>query len=347
LQPSTRISDIQIHIAPPSRLHFGLTSIGDNELGRQFGGAGLMVETLSLVVSAYFQPSRKSFSWELHGGTDEDRQRLAEIIARFALRIQLPGGKLDLELTRRPPSHIGLGTGTQFAFACAEVMRIIATDDLFSLQQMIDVTGRGKRSGVGCHGYFQGGFLVDAGHAKLGTYPSLIGRYAFPDWPVVLIYFDEVSGLSGSAEVAAFEQLQASVHQQHSGYQQRSARMVSLLMQGIIPAVVEHDYDSFGPHLFEFNRLGGEWFASFQKGCYAHHLTETIFEAAKSLGISALGQSSWGPTLFAICRDTDQSESLVALLDREYSADVAWQVCRAENEGRLIEVERFEHTDGS
>ncbi|MEL7336659.1 MAG: hypothetical protein AAFN70_10710, partial [Planctomycetota bacterium] len=62
-----------------------------------------------------------------------------------------------------PKAHVGLGSGTQLSLAIAAVLRHATgqTDAIDDLTLATDIADRGKRSAVGVHGFFQGGFLID------------------------------------------------------------------------------------------------------------------------------------------------------------------------------------------
>src|SRR5262249_41806239 len=65
-------------------------------------------------------------------------------------------------------------------------------------------------------------------------------------------------------------------------------------------SIIEKDVHTFGETLYEFNRRAGEMFARVQGGIYAHPRIDEIIKYIRSAGIRGVGQSSWGPTVFAI-----------------------------------------------
>jgi predicted sugar kinase len=78
----------------------------------------------------------------------------------------------------------------------------------------------------------------------------------------------------------------------------------------MLPAAAEHDLQSFGEALYDFNRRSGEMFAPVQGGLYAGPAVEEVEAFIRRWGIRGVGQSSWGPTVFAIAGDQDQAEAL-------------------------------------
>jgi predicted sugar kinase len=68
---------------------------------------------------------------------------------------------------------------------------------------------------------------------------------------------------------------------------------------------------AFGDAVHEFNRRAGEPFAAAQGGAYASPAIAELIVELRALGIRGVGQSSWGPTVFAMVPDSDTALSLV------------------------------------
>jgi beta-ribofuranosylaminobenzene 5'-phosphate synthase len=87
----------------------------------------------------------------------------------------------------------------------------------------------------------------------------------------------------------------------------------------LLPALVEHDIDSFGEALYEFNVRVGEAFAPVQGGVYASpHIAEMV-AFIRAQNIRGVGQSSWGPAVFAVAADAERAEHLADQLRRRFS----------------------------
>jgi beta-RFAP synthase len=166
------------------------------------------------------------------------------------------------------------------------------------------MAGRGGRSGIGMHGFVRGGLIVDGGHGRAGAVAPLLARHAFPkEWRVVLTRPVGHDGAwSGNRERAAFARArppQVTVP--------LTDRMARLLVLGVLPALVERDCDSFGEALHEYNRLAGRMFAEDQGGDYGSPEVEAAVNAVRDLGVAGAGQSSWGPTVFAVVEDWERA----------------------------------------
>ena len=69
----------------------------------------------------------------------------------------------------------------------------------------------------------------------------------------------------------------------------------------MLPALAERDLDAFGEALYDFNRRVGEMFRAWQGDVYAHPRVVALVRLLRTeLGVRGVGQSSWGPAVFAI-----------------------------------------------
>jgi beta-RFAP synthase len=152
---------------------------------------------------------------------------------------------------------------------------------------------------LGFHGFFHGGFLVEAGQKSQERISPLVARLAFPEaWRIVLVIPPGESGVHGMEEKEAFQQLLT------EGIPlQQIEHLCRLTLLGLLPALVERDLKTFSEALFEYNSLAGQTFAKFQGGTYASPRITELVQFIRGQGIPGVGQSSWGPTVFAITED--------------------------------------------
>ncbi len=129
-----------------------------------------------------------------------------------------------------------------------------------------------------------------------GGAPSpLLARHPMPDaWRCVLVVPAADPGLSGAAEVAAFQALRPA-----TGH---SALISQLVLTSLLPALVEQDVIEFGAALTRVQLLVGEAFAAAQGGPY-HPQASPLVAALLAHGAAGAGQSSWGPTVYGIAGD--------------------------------------------
>jgi beta-RFAP synthase len=224
-----------------------------------------------------------------------------------------------LELHRAGPEHAGLGAGTQLGLAVARALAVsfgLAELDVIELARHL---GRGRRSGLGIHGFAHGGFLVEAGHRPGDAIAPLVARADFPEnWRVVLTLPPWGAGLHDRQEEEAFATL---------GHGQMELEttdsLCRLVLLGMLPALRECDLDAFGEALYDFNLRAGQIFASVQGGPYANRQVEELVTFARRRGIRGVGQSSWGPAVFAVTEDPLQAADLAARIRQHFQLETA------------------------
>jgi beta-RFAP synthase len=236
-----------------------------------------------------------------------------------------------VNIVRAPPEHVGLGTGTQLCLALASGLLELSAStsvDLFMLAR------RGRRSAIGCHGFKVGGFLVDGGkHARSASssIAPLISRLEFPgEWRIVLVTPRSVAGRHGDTEQQVFD----CIGPVSTAF--RQGQCARLLLE-LLPALAEADFSGFSEALYQFNRTAGEPFRIIQGGPYSSPCVQALIETIRQLGVSGTGQTSWGPTVFAMTDGEDQAAWLVRRL-AECSIDQQLDitVTAANNQGAYL-----------
>jgi beta-RFAP synthase len=229
---------------------------------------------------------------------------------------------------RSAPEHSGLGTGTQLGLAVARALAEISGSTRTEASDLALRTGRGARSALGVHGFAQGGFLVEAGQRKPGLISPLVMHVEFPeDWRVVLILPRTAIGLYGRAEHEAFAGLGPSA----ISWTDALCRLVLL---GMLPALVEKDIRAFGESVHDFNARVGEAFGPVQGGTYSSPKAAEFIRFARSQGIAGVGQSSWGPAVFAIVGNDECARAFANQLRRRFNLiEDEIIVTRARNNG--------------
>jgi beta-RFAP synthase len=312
-----------IRVAAASRLHFGLLSLGGAGQ-RRFGGIGLMVQAPGVRVAV-----RPAAHWSSAGPLAE---RALAFGQRFAARAGRPiAGAYHIQVEQCGPEHAGLGTGTQLALAVGRALAAAAgwEVDVVELGGLVD---RGQRSALGIHGFAQGGLLVDGGKGAATAVAPLLARHPFPeDWRVVLVLPGWAQGLHGSAERQAFQQLLEA----GNGAATTDA-LCRLALLGMLPALLERDLAAFGEALYEFNARVGAAFAPAQGGVYAHPRLTELVAFIRSQGAHGVGQSSWGPAIFAVVAE-DAAADLARRIGQRFAlAAEEVLVTAACNRGAII-----------
>jgi beta-RFAP synthase len=291
----------RFRIATPSRLHFGLLAWGP-QCPRQFGGVGLMIETPRLELSA--EPAH---AWRAEGPL---AARALEVAERLANRLTAQGKGTGLipasiQIEQAPAEHVGLGVGTQLSLAVARLVFAVSGLAPPSIDELARLTGRGQRSGIGLHGSVHGGLIVDGGRRGPEGTPPLLCQAAFPaEWAILVIQPQPFTGLHGTEELRAFAELPPIADQV-------TDRLCRLVLLGVLPAVLERDLESFGAALTELQQQVGQCFATVQGGIYARPELEAIAGDLRAEGLHGVGQSSWGPTLYAFSTQPPDQRRLI------------------------------------
>jgi beta-RFAP synthase len=302
-------------IRTPARLHFGLLAY-TRDGARQFGGAGLMINWPETVVTVRYatEPGIISAYGKLG---DRAGEFARQVIDKLVDHYRLPRIGVRLDVTRVPRPHTGLGSGTQLAMAVARGVCAIYAEKGHPVPTpgpdlLARLTGRGKRSGIGVHGFFQGGFLVDGGKSNPETLAPVIIRQQFPeDWRVILIRPRSLDGIAGQREIEAFKKtpdFPAHVTDQ----------MCRLILMGLAPGIAERNITHFGNALYEIQQLAGQCYAQAQGGVYASPLLQQIVDFIRAQGILGVGQSSWGPSLYAFVSSESQADAVATQIEKQF-----------------------------
>jgi beta-RFAP synthase len=313
-----------VEVTAPSRLHFGLLSFGNTDR-RRFGGAGVMLATPNCRVSI-----RAAGQFEVSGCQST---RARQFALRWAETADRPGElRCRIDVLAAPPCHVGLGSGTQLALATAAGLDCFFELPTKTAEQLATCVGRGLRSAVGTHGFLRGGFVAEPGKAVGEALAPLGQRLSVPDaWRFVLIRPTDRLGRHGEAERSAFTKLQP--------VPAEKTEILELeLQERMVPALERQDCEAFGESVYRYGVLAGECFAACQGGPFASSRLAAIVGRVRALGVAGVGQSSWGPTLFAILPDDCQARKLVDQLASELESTVKLQVVAPNNRGVNVSV---------
>jgi beta-ribofuranosylaminobenzene 5'-phosphate synthase len=202
-----------------------------------------------------------------------------------------------------------------------------------SIEELAATVRRGARSAVGTYGFQLGGLIVDAGKEPGQALGKLATRVALPDsWRFVLFCQPDERGLAGSNETKAFERLRPVPDEV-------TRELWQITNDEILPAVEQCDCRTFGDAIFRFGRLAGECFAAVQEGPFASVEIERLVATIREFGVPGAGQSSWGPTVFAVTDGDRQARQLVDWVqNRSAGTEYEIVIARPNNRGAQIEV---------
>ena len=295
----------EVVVTAPARLHFGMldpAGIG----ARRYGGFGVGVEHPRVVVG--LKP--RSDEQVVASGLQADRA------AEFARRARTAFGfadGVDVSVYEAVPAHSGLGSGTKLGLSIARGVSELA-GIAAGPERLAVATGRGERSSVGSWTFAAPGLVVEAGVRQGDSISPLVARHPMPErWRCVLALPLGVEGLSGDSEERFFGRLGAEGHA-------IEPRVSRLLLTDLLPGLLAADLDEFGDALTEIQREIGSMFAPQQGGIF-HPRAAPLVEALLAFGVGAVGQSSWGPTVYGIVDGPERAGDVAERLRAEAGAD--------------------------
>jgi predicted sugar kinase len=86
--------------------------------------------------------------------------------------------------------------------------------------------------------------------------------------------------------------------------------MCQLTLMKLLPALVDHDIESFGSALTQLQVTVGDYFAGVQGGTFSSSAAASGIAFMKEHGAYGVGQSSWGPTIYGLVKGNKQASNL-------------------------------------
>jgi len=317
----------EVRVTAPARLHLGFLDMNGG-LGRRFGSLGLTLEGLATTIRA-----RPADGLRATGPSSERALKAARTLCD---RFGWPACA-ELSVEKAIPEHVGLGSGTQMGLAVGAALSHLNASHLHGRPMPVRAVAaeleRGARSGIGIGAFEAGGVILDGGRGPGEAPPPIIARLPFPDsWRVLLILHRDGQGLHGSAETQAFKDLPPFPAE-------RAGHLCRLMVMAALPALAEGDADGFGRAVGELQRAVGDHFAPVQGGRFTSPEVADVLSWLEAQGIPGVGQSSWGPTGFAIVGDAARAESLLAEAERRRPGTaLEFRLCRGRNDGATVDT---------
>ena len=327
-----------VSVDAPARLHLGFLD-PSGSLGRRFGSIGLVIEGPATQLEISAADADAVFA-------DTDGAAGTGARWRYLQRLREHTGRrqpLRLRLRQVLPPHAGLGSGTQLALAIGRA---------FTRWQGLNVDaptlatwlGRGLRSGVGIAGFDHGGLLVDGGPGADGRPAPLLARVDLPSaWRVVLVQDTRLHGLSGGDEKQALAALPPLP-------QAAAAEVCHQVLMRILPGAALGEFAVFAAGVTHVQRVLGEHFAPAQQGrAFTSAAVGRLVQWLGSVDLdgeaarAAIGQSSWGPTGFAVLPSQASADALLLAARAAGVVDAALdvRVVAARNHGALLRAQPF------
>ncbi|MBZ4201339.1 MAG: GHMP kinase [Methylotenera sp.] len=319
----------QVKVTSRGRLHMGFFDLHGG-LGRKYGGIGLSLSAPAQTLTVSLDDS-----WH----ADHESNARALVIAQQLMAKLNIEGALKLAVDHGLPEHAGLGSGTQLALSVGAAISHLFELNL-STQEIAVLSGRGARSGIGIAAFDHGGLLIDGGRrlksassTKVDSPPPLLARYDFPEaWRILLVLDNRQAGVHGEHELAAFDQLPPFP-------ESLAAHLCRQVLMQAMPALLEQDLTAFGQAIQVLQSSVGDYFAPAQGGRYANAEVAAVLQYLAAQGVACFGQSSWGPTGFAVFADAASAEAYLAQLKTKFSkSGLSWLICSGYNRGAQLSL---------
>ena len=291
-------------------------------MGRSFGSLGLCLADINTHVTASV-----SESVFIQGPSS---QRASVYAGRMLEHLGIHTG-VEITILEAIPEHAGLGSGTQLSLAVGTAIAKAYECDV-PVKEIAEIMQRGTRSGIGIGAFTLGGFLMDGGRGKETDIPPIICHLPFPEaWRFVLVFDAERKGMHGIGEKLAFDNLQPMS-------ERMTEHLCRLTLMQALPALVEEDCEQFGVTISEIQMLVGDHFAPLQGGRYCSQAVAQVLSCMLDQGATGMGQSSWGPTGFALfANETQAYQALKQARDNwSHEPRLSFRVCRARNQGAEV-----------
>lgn len=238
------------------------------------------------------------------------RDRVRKFVEHYRRTSPEDGSNCEILVESAIPPHAGLGSGTQLGLATALVLQRISMRTVSaSPWTLAERVGRGRRSGIGIAGSQIGGMLLDSGERLPGEHR--VRRIDVPEaWRIVLITPLDETGLSGAAELQAFDELPATP-------QTEVDRLWKFATETIATSLERQDFESFTEAVYRYGYDVGQTFAAVQGGPFANSTTAALVEFLRDHGVRGVGQTSWGPTVFAFAPDRQSASDISQMIHAE------------------------------
>jgi len=281
---------LKIEVETGARIHLGFYGIRPSY--REYGGLGIYVNGIGYKIIV------KEHEHDLVKGCQAGR--VTEIINE--VRTQFKTAKhYMVEVQRCIPEHVGLGSTTQLKLALySAILRIEGI--VASLEDIAIKAGVGLISGIGLYGFKYGGLIVDSGRRQGRELVGLLARYEFPEsWYIVVA--------TPVTERKVFGEVERKYLMMHTTVNESSyCRALEIVFRKLLPAVVERNFTDFVASIEELDKLTSNYFA-IQKGRFCCRESEVTATALKEAGGEGIGQSSWGPTVYAFFETRKAAEN--------------------------------------
>jgi beta-ribofuranosylaminobenzene 5'-phosphate synthase len=323
------IYKMKIEIFP--RIHLTLIDFSLNGY-RKFGGIGFSLNTPSSIIEI-IQNESFSFDFKIKGEKVEHLYDNVETVINLAYQKFNLLHKASFSINLEYPLHSGLGTGTNLTLACLEGLFIINNKKI-EREQIIQLSSRGRTSGIGIQTYFDGGFVFDGGvkntdniflpsnSNKSNLIAKPIVKCVLPNWPVLICIPKFLNTISVENERSFFENNTPLMNHEVQEILYHS-------VFGITSSILENDFEAFCVSLKSIQKT--KW-KLLERSNYSSDLIK-LEKKLYDLGADTIAMSSLGPTIVAFSKNYDDFHEKVIVNMKD---EISIYNANLNNEGRKI-----------
>jgi beta-ribofuranosylaminobenzene 5'-phosphate synthase len=264
---------------------------------RFYGSLGVGIEEPRIEVEA-----ESSDSLDVTGESVVESKAFAQTVLKH---YKLKGAKICVRSVSQ--RHAGLGSTTQLSLSVATAITRSYGLNINPVE-LATILGRGKQSAVGTYVFQKGGFVVEGGWGEKTSFPPQLFSCPFPeDWRFLVIVPPR-GGLDETQENGTF----AKMKPVETDLVNEACFRV---LMGMAPAVLEENIQAFGENLTKLQEIVGRMFSQVQGGVFRPD-SAALIKKLKEMGAAGVGQSSWGPAVYALF-DGKSNRSVENLLRKE------------------------------
>ncbi len=291
-----RVRGVTLRI--PYRLHLGFYRYRDSPY--LFGSTGVAVEEPYLVMKV----SRIEGRYFIKTPTTESEEIISEVLRTLDVR-----DGISVEISGFLKHHVGLGSRTKLVMGLLKSLKILDyVEGKTPIDNLARRLGVGRVSGIGVYTFLHGGFVADTGvYQDNGVikYPELLLRLRPPRWSILIVVPESVRGFREEEEESALSNVEPHKNQ---------AELYTLLTY-LITSVKLSDFQLFSKALSKIQLFAGQYFSRYQGGIYSSEESTLVAETLSKNGVTALGQSSWGPTIYGFVENQRRAERVIKALN--------------------------------
>jgi len=304
----------RIEIISGARLHITLIDMNGSVSQRVDGGLGIVLEHPRINLSAGKRNDNEINLVYAKENLSENNE-LLEGVSRTLKKLQKTYslGGVNVSFKELIPVHAGFGSKTQILLSSSYAFLKLYGYE-FNNRELGKLIGRGGTSGIGIEAFNNGGLIVDCGHnfndkkkefnpSSKSTNispPPLVGQYQFPDWPVLIVTPKKGIKIHGMLEKKLFDKVCPIPISDVE-----KCAYVAMMMT--IPSVIEENFNIFTKSIEIFQTLRWKKFEIESQSLIVRKTMDFLSE----IGLSGIGMSSWGATVFAFGNPLKEAPDLI------------------------------------